>query len=116
MVTGGFAAFAPTSLVRIRPAGILGGAAAAAALEQGRAWPLAGGPLAFADVEAIARTESGGAVSAYGTVGDLLRWSAQQSGDVRQQVSNGLAAIIARRAPWAGLSLGRPHIMGVVNV
>jgi dihydropteroate synthase len=102
--------------VRLRPAGILEGAAAAAALDQGRAWPLAGGPLAFADVEAIARAEGGGAVSAYGTVGDLLRWSAQQSGDVRQQVSNGLAAIIASRAPWAGLSLGRPHIMGVVNV
>jgi dihydropteroate synthase len=112
----GFAAFAPLSAVRLRPAGILEGPAAAAALEQGRAWPLAGGPLAFADVEAIARAEGGGAVSAYGTVGDLLRWSAQQSGDVRQQVSNGLAAIIARRATWAGLSLGRPHIMGVVNV
>ena len=112
----GFAAFAPTAPVRIRPAGILEGPAAAAALEQGRAWPLAGGPLAFADVEAIARAKAGGAVSAYGTVGDLLQWSAQQSGDVRQQVSNGLATIIARRAPWAACTLDRPRIMGVVNV
>src|SRR5207237_720808 len=53
---------------------------------------------------------------AYGAVGDLLRWSAQQSDDVRHHISNGLAAIIARRAPWAGLSLDRPRIMGVVNV
>jgi dihydropteroate synthase len=111
-----FAGFAPSAPIRLRPAGILEGPAAVAALEQGRAWPLAGGPLAFADVEAIARAESGGAVSAYGSVGDLLRWSAQQNGDVRQQVSSGLAAIIAHRAPWAGLSLDRPRLMGVVNV
>jgi len=112
----GFADFAPSASLRLRPAGILEGPAAVAALEQGRAWPLAGGPLAFADVEAMARAEGGGAVSAYGTVGDLLRWSARQDGDIRQQVSNGLAAIIARRAPWAGLSLDRPRIMGVLNV
>jgi len=106
----------PPAPVRLRSAGLLEGTAAAAALEQGRAWPLAGGPLAFADVEAMARAEGCGAVSAYGTVGDLLRWSARQSGDIRQHVSNGLAAIIARRAPWAGLSLDRPRIMGVLNV
>jgi dihydropteroate synthase len=106
----------PSAPVRLRPAGTLEGPSAAAALEQGRAWPLAGGPLAFADVEAIARAEGGGAVSAYGAVGDLLRWSAARSGDVREHVSQGLAAIIAHRAPWAGLSLDRPRIMGVVNV
>jgi dihydropteroate synthase len=111
-----FATFVASSPVRLRPAGLLEGPAATAALEQGRAWPLAGGPLAFADVEAIVRAQSGGAVSVYGTVGDLLRWSAGQSGDVRQQVSNALAAIIARRPPWAGLVLDRPRIMGVVNV
>ena len=112
----GFAGFAPAEPLRLRPAGILEGPAAAAALEQGRAWPLAGGPLAFADVEAVTRAEGGGAISAYGTVGDLLRWSARQSGEVRGQVSNGLAVIIARRPPWAGLSLDRPRLMGVVNV
>jgi dihydropteroate synthase len=106
----------PSAPVRLRPAGILEGASATAALDQGRAWPLAGGPLAFADVEAMARAKGGGAVSAYGAVGDLLRWSAARSGDVREHVSRGLAAIIAHRAPWAGLSLDRPRIMGVVNV
>src|SRR5581483_11441965 len=80
----GFATFSPVAPVRLRPAGILEGPAAMAALEQGRAWPLAGGPLAFADVEAIARAEGGGAVSVHGSVGDLLRWSAQQSGDGRR--------------------------------
>ena len=112
----GFAAFAPTAPVRLRPAGLLEGPAATAALDQGRAWPLAGGPLAFADVEAMARAEGGGATSAYGTVGDLLRWSAERSEDIRQHISEGLAAIIAHRAPWAGLSLDRSRIMGVANV
>jgi dihydropteroate synthase len=112
----GFSTFAPTAPLRLRPAGLLEGGTAAAALDQGRAFPLAGGPLAFADVEALARAEGGGAVSAYGTVGDLLRWSAERSGDIRAHVSESLAAIIARRAPWAGLSLERPRVMGVVNV
>ncbi len=102
--------------MRLRPAGILDGAAAPAAVEQGRALPLAGGPLAFAEVEALARAPQGGSVSAYGTVADLLRWAAERGKPWSEQVASGLAAIIAPRRPWAGLTLDRPRLMGVVNV
>jgi dihydropteroate synthase len=112
----GFAAFAPATAVRLRPSGLLEGAAAVAAIEQGRAWPLAGGPLAFAEVEALARATGGGAVSAYGTVADLLRWAAEHGPRASEQVAHALAAIIASRRPWAGLSLDRPRLVGVLNV
>ena len=112
----GFAAFAPESPLRLRPAGLLEGAVAAAAIEQGRALPLAGGPLAFAEVEALARKPDGGVASASGAVGDLLRWSAEQWPSVGERVANALAAIVAPRRRWAGLSLDRPRLMGVLGV
>ena len=112
----GFAAFTPESPLRLRPAGLLEGAAAAAAIEQGRALPLAGGPMAFTEVEALARRRDGGVASAFGTVTDLLRWSAEQWPSVGERVANALAAIVAPRRHWAGLSLDRPRLMGVLGV
>lgn len=111
----GFAAFAPESPIRLRPAGLLEGAAAAAAIEQGRALPLAGGTLAFGEVEALARTQ-GGVVSAYGTVADLLAWSAEQWPSIGERVATALAAIVAPRRPWAGFTLDRPRLMAVLGV
>src|SRR5690348_7011171 len=102
--------------LRLRPAGLLEGALAAAAIEQGRALPLAGGPLAFAEVEALARKPDGGVASASGAVGDLLRWSAEQWPSVGERVANALAAIVAPRRHWAGLTLDRPRLMGVLGV
>ena len=112
----GFAAFAPESPLRLRPAGLLEGAVAAAAIEQGRALPLAGGPLAFAEVEALARKPDGGVASASGAVGDLLRWSAEQWPSVGERVANALASIVAPRRRWAGLAFDRPRLMGVLAV
>jgi dihydropteroate synthase len=112
----GFAAFAPESPLRLRPAGLLEGAVAAAAIEQGRALPLAGGPLAFAEVEALAREPDGGVASASGAVGDLLRWSAEQWPSIGERVANALASIVAPRRRWAGLALDRPRLMGVLGV
>ncbi len=99
----------------MRPAGLLEGAAAAAAIEQGRALPLAGGMLAFTEVEALAHAP-GGVVSAYGTVADLLRWSAEQWPSVGERVANALAAIVAPRRPWAGFTLDRPRLMAVLSI
>jgi len=96
--------------------GLLEGAVAAAAIEQGRALPLAGGPLAFAEVEALARKPGGGVASASGVVGDLLRWSAEQWPSVGERVANALASIVAPRRRWAGLALDRPRLMGVLGV
>lgn len=84
-------------------------------MEQGRAVPLAGGPLAFTEVEALTRV-SGGAVSAHGTLADLLHWAAEQGAEAGERVATQLAAIIAVRRPWAGLALDRPRVMGIVNV
>jgi dihydropteroate synthase len=102
--------------LRLRPTGLLEGAVATAAIEQGRALPLSGGPLAFAEVEALARKRDGSVASAFGTVADLLRWSAEQWPSVGERVANALAAIVAPRRRWAGLALDRPRLMGVLGV
>jgi dihydropteroate synthase len=101
--------------VRLRPAGLLEGAAASAAIEQGRALPLAGGPLAFTEVEVLSRSP-GGALSAYGTVSDLLRWTAEQWPTIGEGVATELAAIVGPRRPWAGLTLDRPRLMGLLSL
>lgn len=102
--------------MRLRPAGLLEGAAAAAAIDQGRALPLGGGPVTFAEVEALARAPGGGSVSAYGTVADLLRWSAEQWPMLGERIANGLAAVVAPRRPWAGLALDHPRLMAALEV
>jgi dihydropteroate synthase len=102
--------------VRLRPAGLLEGAAAAAAIDQGRALPLGGGPVTFAEVEALARAPGGGSVSAYGTVADLLRWSAEQWPMLGERIANGLAAVVAPRRPWAGLTLDHPRLMAALEL
>ena len=111
----GFAAFRPEAPVRLCPAAILEGRAVAAALDDGLALPLAGGPLAFAEVEALARAP-GGALAARGSIGELLRWSAATGSPRQEEVSAALAALVAPRRPWAGLDLERTHLMGVLNV
>ena len=96
--------------VYLRPLGILGHDAAGRAVEAGVALPLAGGPLAFGMVEAIARTDGEGTADvrrAVGTVGDLAGWPA----------AAGLLDALSRpRAPFAGLAFERPAVMGIVNV
>ena len=111
----GFAAFQPEAPVRLCPEELLEGAAAAAGLEQGRALPLVGGPLAFAAVEVRTR-QPGGALSAHGALGDLLGWAAEQGAPHQDEIAAGLAALTAPRRAWAGLALDRPRLMGVLNV
>jgi dihydropteroate synthase len=109
----GFVAFAGAVPLRLCPTGLLEGEAAAAARAQESALPLAGGPLAFSAVEARARS-GGGAVSAYGTLDTLRRWAAEAGRE--PEIAAALAALAAPRALWAGLSLERPRLMGVLNV
>jgi dihydropteroate synthase len=111
----GFVAFRPAAPVCLCPVALLEGAGAAAALDEGLALPLAGGRFAFTEVEARAR-DGHGAIVARGTVGDLLRWSAAQGPPHQQEVSAGLAALVAPRHDWSGLRLDRPRLMGVLNV
>jgi dihydropteroate synthase len=92
----------------LRPVGFLYGAAAEAAMADGLALPLAGGPIAFAAAELIE-----------GAPGEAKRrlFSAPalvQSKD--PDLAAVLERVIAERPPFAGLRLDRPVLMGIVNV
>jgi dihydropteroate synthase len=94
--------------VYLRPIGLLYGAAALDAVAEGLALPLAGGPIAFSAAELIE-----------GKPGNALR----QIFPARMLAESGAAElkmplerITAPRPPFAGLSLDRPSLMGIVNV
>jgi dihydropteroate synthase len=87
------------------PRGILCGPAAERATASGLALPLAGGPLAFAIVDAIERED-----------GESGQRRALDLKAARSFAPDLLDAIVAPRAPWAGFDLKRPLIMGVLNV
>ncbi|HTY69279.1 MAG TPA: dihydropteroate synthase, partial [Alphaproteobacteria bacterium] len=100
----------------LRPLGLLADAAAQAAQRNGAALPLAGGPLAFTMVEVLGRLRSGEIVAALGSIAEVSRWAAQRGAPVKARVDTLLGRISAWRAAWAGFSLDRPLVMGIVNV
>jgi dihydropteroate synthase len=83
----------------LRPVGLVGGRVAARAMEAGLARPLAGGPLAFTAVEAIRREGR--------RLHDLRT--------VPAEFELGLERLTRPRAPFAGLPLARPLLMGILN-
>jgi dihydropteroate synthase len=93
----------------LRPDGILSGAAAARALQEGCGLPLAGGPLVFTLCD-IAVADSRALLPL-----DRLRAWVEGEGH-GQETAAALARLTGARRPFAGLSLDRPRIMGVVNV
>jgi dihydropteroate synthase len=93
--------------VFIRPLGFLGHVTAGSAVEAGTALWLAGGPLAFALVEVIVRQPDGRIDRMSGPLADIADWA---------PAAGRLDALSRLRQPFAGLSLSRPAIMGVVNV
>jgi dihydropteroate synthase len=99
----------------LRPLALLSGPAAAAALAENRALPLAGGDTAFTLLELLGRTASGEVVAALGGVAEMQRWAAGRGGATAARVERQLERLVAPRAPWAGLALDRPLIMGIVN-
>ncbi len=100
----------------LRPLGILSGAAADAAAAAGLAWPLAGGPFAFSLLEVLARPPSGPPIAAVATPAALTAWAAARGAPCRLRVAALLDTLSAPRPPWAGLTLDRPRLMGIVNV
>ncbi|MGH6990898.1 MAG: dihydropteroate synthase, partial [Stellaceae bacterium] len=99
---------------RLCPEEILSGAAAQAAIAGGRALPLAGGALAFAAVEAIVRVPAGGSVSTHLTLPELRERAAAE--DRAQTIAAELARLSVPRPLWAGFTLDRPLIMGILNI
>jgi len=92
----------------LRPIGFLYGPPADAAVEDGLALPLAGGPIAFT-----------AAVLIEGDPTNSRRrlCTAQTLKEVRDaELVAVLARVTAPRAPFSGLSLARPVLMGIVNV
>jgi len=75
---------------------------------------LAGGPLRFHQIEAVVRDETRECARAVIAVARAVAWAeafglAAVAKDLVQRLS-------APRPPFAGLDLGRPQIMGVINV
>ncbi len=99
-IPGGKLYFRPTGLV-------YGDAAELAVTEQHAAW-LAGGRVAFTLMEIVDR-EGADITSIYCPYSNL-----RQSSD--STVVDAIARLTAPRAPVAGLSMARSHIMGIVNV
>jgi dihydropteroate synthase len=94
-------AIGPGDAVYVRPLGILSHGVA------GSGNRLAGGPLGFGMVEVIVRDGEGGIRRAAGPVGEVADLPA---------LAAWLDALSKPRAPFAGLALERPAIMGIVNV
>jgi dihydropteroate synthase len=92
----------------LRPIGMLYGATAQGAIADGLALSLAGGAIAFTTAELI---EAGPGKTARRllTASEL---AASKDADLAQTLSH----ITAPRPPFAGLSLDRPLLMGIVNV
>ena len=92
----------------LRPIGLLYGAAAEAAVAEGVALPLAGGPIAFAAAELIE-----------GEAGSARRriFTARALADSREpHFARLLERVTAPLPPFAGIALDRPVLMGIVNV
>lgn len=90
----------------------LGGAALGA--RGGRA--LAGGPRGFAACEAVYRPEDGPAVREILAVADVTDWAGRFGADAAARARDLLQRLSAPRPPFAGLTLDRPRIMGIINV
>jgi dihydropteroate synthase len=92
----------------LRPIGLLYGPAADAAIAEGVALPLAGGPIAFAAAELIE-----------GSPGRARRqiFTARALAETHDAgLAELLKRVTAKRAPFAGIALDRPVLMGIVNV
>jgi dihydropteroate synthase len=99
----------------LRPLALLSGHAAGAALGEGRALRLAGGDIAFAMVELLGRSGAGEIVAALGGIDEARRWAAGRGGATGTRLEHQLEALATPRASWAGFTLDRPLIMGIVN-
>jgi dihydropteroate synthase len=100
----------------VRPLAPLSGETAERAVRSGAALPLAGGPLAFAEVEIVARCESNeaGMTGFTASLAEARAWS--RSNGTAAHLDRFIDALSLPREPWAGFTLDRPLLMGIVNV
>lgn len=113
---GSLASFAPWAgeggvRVYLRPVGLL----PIAAWSAGAAVPLAGGRFSFATAELIVR-QGARIERAFAPLTEIMAWGWERGTAVAQSLDKRLGALTRGRAPFAGLDLGRPRIMAIVNV
>ncbi len=101
--------------VAIRPLGLMSGAAGAEAGRRGLARPLADGRIFFAACEVF--IERADTVShCVASLVEAEDWGAREGGDLERAVVGKLDRLTGPRSPFAGLTLDRPRIVGIVNV
>jgi dihydropteroate synthase len=100
----------------LRPLGLLEGPAAEAAVAAGWALRLAGGGIAFTSMEVLTRLPNGATGAAVASLPQLRAWTRRLDPRAAAEIERRLERLSAGRPAWAGLSLGRPLLMGVVNV
>lgn len=98
----------------VAPTGITAGAAAGAAIAAGTAWPLAGGPLMFTQLNVLLR-DGDRVIEATAPLAAVIDWAEAEGEPVVSHVSRLIHRIGTKRPDFAGLSLDRPRIMGIVN-
>ncbi|SMH35656.1 dihydropteroate synthase [Azospirillum agricola] len=118
---GSLASFCPWAAepgvrVYLRPVGLM----PIAAWAKGAAVPLAGGRFAFATAELIVR-QGGGLEGdrierAFAPLSEILAWGWERAREVAEALDRQLGALTRSRSPFGGVDLGRPAIMGIVNV
>lgn len=97
-----------TTTLHLRPTGFVYGSAAAGAVDENAGGWLAGGPIAFSVLEVI-EGAPGKAARRIASYSDLAASKDSAVTDLLEQIT-------APRPDFAGLSLDRPRVMGVVNV
>jgi dihydropteroate synthase len=100
----------------LRPSGLISGRAAAEAIASGSARPLTGPSLAFGLIAALGPGSNRRPVSVTSSIAELEVWITGAGARFAQRVREQLALLSAPRAPWAGVELDRPLVMGVLNV
>lgn len=98
----------PMGKLYLRPIGFLYGAPAEAAIQDGFALPLAGGPIAFTSAVLIEGTPK----ESNRRLMTAQALAASRDSDLRARLDR----VTGLRPPFAGLDLGRPVLMGIVNV
>ena len=78
--------------------------------------PLCGGPLGFRDLAVSIREDEGGVVSSVASIAEVRAWAAGAPEEVAERIAARLGNLIESRAPIAGLRLGAPLLMAVLNV
>ena len=100
----------------VRPLGFLGGSAAADAVASGCARHIAGTGLAFTLVTAAGHRTDRRPARVTAPVVEFEAFLRGSGARFAQRARAQLEALSTPRAPWAGLALDRPLVMGVLNV